>query len=596
MASQKPIVEDGSLKYCTHRILAAKPGQPAEIELEFTFNSNQLRDEHRLPTCGDILSFKQYKTEMEIVRKAKVIKIEEGHLKLVAWIWRTTCLNGQEELRRLTCLEDERVDAYEYFSKFLYTSIARSIENIRCSNFDDFIVPKPNFHVVKKLFERKRDKFLPMLQSYANLNKEQAMALYSICTSSHTVYPFILHGPPGTGKTHTIVATVRCLLEMDPRVRILLATPSNTAADLLCVRLYKELSRSLIKKEEMLRLRSPNTDFFERNRDLDPISCIDEELRCFDIPDHSKLIQYRLIISSLGCTAHLVDRRLRPGFFTHIIIDEAGQATESEVWIPVGGLTTKKTSVVLCGDPKQLGAVYKLEMKQITTEKFGTSLTRYMEQQNLQSEPRVFCQLVQSYRCHPAILEIASRLFYDSRLIPQVTGRFEPFENWKALPNKKFPVLFVNVLGKPISNSSNSYCNEDEVKVVLWYIARLIRDDLGITPSDIGVVSPYSFQTRTMRSRLDQAGIDPRALTIDTIERYQGAERKVIIMSTVRTGSLGFVANDPRLNTSITRAKHLLIVIGHEHTLRRHPSWNTFIDYCKENGSHIQWTGRVKNF
>jgi helicase MOV-10 len=89
-------------------------------------------------------------------------------------------------------------------------------------------------------------------------------------------------------------------------------------------------------------------------------------------------LKFRVVICTLGASTHIINENVPPGFFTHIFLDEAGQAAEGDVWIPLGGLATKETSVILCGDPKQLGPVITLDLPPHVTQRFDSPLVRYM--------------------------------------------------------------------------------------------------------------------------------------------------------------------------------------------------------------------------
>jgi len=318
----------------------------------------------------------------------------------------------------------------------------------------------------------------------------------------------------------------------------------------------------------------------------------------FKIPDREDFERYRVVICTLGCSTHIISRNIPPGFFSHIFLDEAGQAGESEIWIPLGGLAKSDTSVIFCGDPKQLGPVCTLELPPSVTKRFDSALVRYMNNFCYKEDGRLFCQLRRSYRCHGAILKSFSSLFYNNSLKSGIRFRPEMFQNWSGLPTKRFPILFVNVNGKQfMEKDSNSYANNHEVTAVIAYIRQILKEFSNLDLADIGVISPYRYQTQLLIERLGKERIhDSRKIIIDSVERFQGSERKVIIMTTTRTSGLGFVGCDLRLNTSISRAMNLLIIIGNKDALCGHPSWRKFLDYCKQNKSLIDWSGKVPKF
>ncbi|KAI6170268.1 putative helicase mov-10-B-like isoform X2 [Aphelenchoides besseyi] len=488
----------------------------------------------------------------------------------------------------------KQFNVYEVHTDFVPCAMLRSIQRIKKGLLDHILCPQPP--AVKSLytFDQSFNEIYPTIVEYAALNNRQARGLYSICTATHVNSPYLLHGPPGTGKTRVTAATVKCLLEMDPEFRILLTAPSNMACDMIAHKVMDSFG-AVMNARNVLRLRSTGNDFHARDQRLDPIMKFDDEGEEFVIPVFSKLMTYRVIICTLGCSAHLVSC-LPPGHFSHIFLDEAGQASESEIWIPLGGLANNNTSVVFCGDNRQLGPVITLDLTKNITDTFESPLVRYMNMNSYQTDSRIFCQLNRSYRCHQSILSIASEMFYSNDLRSGIVKRTEPFLQWKGLPNKDFPMMFVSVKGYEIlDKKTKSYGNKAELGAVLDYLRRLLDDFPKIKPEDIGVISPYRYQTYLLTTALNNSNIRGKEkITVDSVERFQGSERKVIIISTTRTNQLGFVACDRRLNTSITRAMNLLIVIGDEYSLSRHESWKRFLDYCVENKAFVRWDWKKK--
>jgi helicase MOV-10 len=179
-------------------------------------------------------------------------------------------------------------------------------------------------------------------------------------------------------------------------------------------------------------------------------------------------------------------------------------------------------------------------------------------------------QLLDNFRSHPAILQFSNVLFYDSKLRAKLA---EPFlslgTKFLYLSNKKFPLLFhcVKEPSKIIQGGTSSY-NEGEVKLVRFYADMLLKIGLGgvkVEPEDIGIVSPYKAQLNKLRDAMKHAD----KIEIGTAEYYQGREKKIIIISTVKSrDSVGFLKSEKRLNVCITRAKCLLILVGNADTLQ----------------------------
>jgi len=327
-----------------------------------------------------------------------------------------------------------------------------------------------------------------------------------------------------------------------------------------------------------------------RNKKLDPIQYIPKETnyRFFGIPTRLNLMMFRIIISTLSTSSYLISADGLRGYFTHIFVDEAGQATEADTWIPIGGLASPGTSLILAGDPKQLGPVVKLNV----SSSFGYSqsmLKRLMDTEAYYAaDDRSYVQLQNTYRSHFNILRPSSYLFYDNMLVGNDEDEtLHRLCGWEGLPTKDFPIIFHSSIGsKECQGHGFSYFNEFEIEKVSEYVERIINET-GTEESDIGIISPYKCQVFKLRQKLKAR---PR-LTIDSVEGFQGSERDVIIISTVRTESLGFLRCDLRLNTTISRAKSLLVVIGNDDLLRGHESWRKFIYYCKYHGGYLDSKG-----
>lgn len=179
---------------------------------------------------------------------------------------------------------------------------------------------------------------------------EQLETVAAIVHQPKGAPPFIVFGPPGTGKTVTIVEAIHQLLLRDPEAHILACAPSNSAADLITRKL------SSLGTTQLFRLNSLSRNYLEFPEDLIKFSAVNDNLT-FVFPVVEDLRKYRVIVSTClsgGVPAHLGVKR---GHFSYIFCDEAGQATEPEVMLPIKSLADKFTNVVLAGDNKQLGPI-----------------------------------------------------------------------------------------------------------------------------------------------------------------------------------------------------------------------------------------------
>uniref|UniRef100_A0A1I7RJL1 Helicase ATP-binding domain-containing protein n=1 Tax=Bursaphelenchus xylophilus TaxID=6326 RepID=A0A1I7RJL1_BURXY len=336
------------------------------------------------------------------------------------------------------------VNIYKAVIDFVPAAITKAIEKIQKGDLDEFIHPKPNMSSLKKFLKEldpQMDQFVTQNPEHARLNKEQKTAVYVISKGLHKPHPFVLFGPPGTGKTVTIIAAVVQLMKQDEGNRVLICTPSNTAADRVAKELLNHLDGELLGGHNVLRLCSRSVDFDHRDTSLDVIANIGAGE--YEIPEGFKY--YRIIITTLATSVRLLSET-----FTHIIADEAGQALEAEIWIPLGCCATKDTSVILCGDPNQLGPVNILNFPQRFSNYLECPLNWYLKMTDYAIDCRLCVRLVDCFRCHGHIVKIASNLFYKRRL------RDAGDKEWK---NKlcSDPSWFNGVGGKFI------FCNSREI-------------------------------------------------------------------------------------------------------------------------------------
>ena len=181
-------------------------------------------------------------------------------------------------------------------------------------------------------------------------------------------------------------------------------------------------------------------------------------------------------------------------------------------------------------------------------------------------------QLTDNHRSHRNIVEISSELFYNNTLVHTNPPKHDSLCRLPFLPNLNFPIIFhsANNGSEEISDATRSIRNVQEANVIQKYVIDCLKY---VEAKDIGVVSPYKYQAEKIRELINNPEI-----TVETVEKFQGSERRVILISTVRTGyTLGFIGDKLRLNTAITRAKHLLIVVGHKTSLSRNKSWKKYV-------------------
>jgi DNA polymerase III delta prime subunit len=490
------------------------------------------------------------------------------------------------------------------FSRMTYrTSHRACLELAETVLGDSMLAPMPH-HVVEARRGVSTPTTTPTTSSslkWANrqLNPEQQVAIQRMVDGTMRPLPYILFGPPGTGKTTTLVEAVYQLASQNKR--ILLMAPSNDAADILIQRLA-----SYFPPSELRRLLA-----YSRSRDSLPA-----EIRDYASDDllesDAQLVEVRaarIVVSTVNLAARISYWGVQRGHFDVICVDEAGHATEPEVVAVVASLMdpnpkTIQGQLILAGDPKQLGPITTSEVCQ----KYGLGVS-YMERLTKRSvyERRddnypvdLLTKLVRNYRSHSSILRLPNEMFYDKEL--ECCGDVMVTSNmvkWEHLPKPGFPVVFHAVHGENLrEGNSPSWFNPQEAQQIVDYVDKLLNQTKPpLTEDEIGIITPYARQAQKIRAALAIQNV--RTIKVGSVECFQGQERRVILLSTVRAEqehvsqdvryNLGFVAHPKRFNVAITRAKALLVVIGCPSILAMDKdNWLPFLKYCHENGS---WAG-----
>ncbi|XP_056278748.1 putative helicase mov-10-B.2 [Pseudoliparis swirei] len=448
---------------------------------------------------------------------------------------------------------------------------------------------------------------LRLFDSKLEKNTEQYEAVQHIVAGSSKPAPYLVFGPPGTGKTVTLVEAIKQIEKTQASCHILACAPSNSAADLLCKKILEHVDEHKVYRM-YASSRAPN--FVPE--ELKACSNLDGE--CYVFPVKEKLMEYRVMVTTLITAGRLVSGDIPCGHFTHVFVDEAGHAVETECLVPLAGLLDAESGqVVLAGDPKQLGPILrspfavKYSMGVSLLERLMKDISLYRKDEGVFNN-RFVTKLLCNYRSHPAILKVPNELFYDEELQCCADEMLRnSYCRWEYLNKKGFPIIFQGVTGiDEREASSPSFFNVAEVEVLMGYVRKLLQTDgkkglATISPKDIGIIAPYRKQVQKIRTALKKVEKDFKfksmnSLKVGSVEEFQGQERRVILVSTVRSSrdyveidrqfNLGFVKNEKRFNVAVTRAKALLIVVGNPRMLSTDPTWARFIQYCRDEGGY----------
>ncbi|XP_026320060.1 probable RNA helicase armi isoform X2 [Hyposmocoma kahamanoa] len=453
------------------------------------------------------------------------------------------------------------------------------------------------------------------------LNNGQKAAVTNILAGECRPLPYCIFGPPGTGKTVTIIETILQILAHIPDSRILIATPSNSAANLITERLIENrnsftgsvvrlIASYLVDNDNIPEKIKP----FCATMDIAKESTAKSKHNVADgIQMHcqtSFIGRHRVTIGTCICLGVLAQMGLPKGHFTHIIVDEAGQALEPEIMIPLTFIDKENGQIVLAGDPMQLGPVVLSKY----CKEYGMDIS-YLERL-LNTFPyqkdfdafhdgfnhKLITKLNDNYRSLEETLKLSSEIFYDGSLVPKLDRQ----EQWvlKTIsvinevmnsPDQDTGGIYVfGIKGHNMrAKDSPSWYNPQEASMVALTACKLFKRN--VSANDIGIITPYIAQMKYLRVLFEGMGLpQPK---IGTVEEFQGQERPIILMSTVRSTksllvedhkhTLGFVQNSKRLNVALTRAQIAIIIFCNPHLLNTDPQWNKIVEYSVKEDKYM---------
>ena len=412
----------------------------------------------------------------------------------------------------------------------------------------------------------------------------------------------LIQGPPGTGKTVTSATIVYQLSKMNPGP-VLVCAPSNVAVDQLTEKIHAtglKVVRMTAKSREALESQInfltlheqvANNDTHVELQKLIQLKTEQGELSSSDERKYKSLTRACekeilnaadvICCTCVGCG----DPRLSKIKFRTVLVDEATQAAEPECMIP---LVLGCKQVVFVGDHLQLGPVIMNKK----AARAGLTQSLFERLIILGNRP---IRLEVQYRMHPCLADFPSNMFYEGTLQNGVTA---PERLRKHIdfpwPVPTLPMFFFQNLGQEeISSSGTSFLNRTEASNVEKIITAFFK--AGVTPGQIGVVTPYEGQRSYVVNHMQAHGKLRKEFYKDvevaSVDAFQGREKDYIILSCVRSNEhqgIGFLSDPRRLNVALTRAKYGLVILGNPKVLSKHPLWHYLLVHYKEKACLVE--------
>ncbi|XP_016041773.2 LOW QUALITY PROTEIN: DNA-binding protein SMUBP-2 [Erinaceus europaeus] len=421
----------------------------------------------------------------------------------------------------------------------------------------------------------------------------------------------IIHGPPGTGKTTTVVEVIRQAVKQG--LKVLCCAPSNVAVDNLAERLAgaglrllrlghparllataqqlsldaalargdaagiladirKDIDRLFSRKSQAS---GERTDFRAELRELRRELREREEAATLQSLAAADII----LATNTGASPDGPLKLLPDGHFDMVVIDECAQALEASCWVPL--LRARKC--VLAGDHRQLPPT----TVSLRAAQGGLALS--LMERLADAVPESVRLLTVQYRMHRDIMLWASRALYGGRLLahPSVAGRLlRDLPGVEDTEETGLALLLVDTAGCGLCEleeaSELSRGNPGEVRLVSLHVQALV--DAGVRAADIAVISPYNLQVDLLRQSLEPQHPE---LEIRSVDGFQGREKEAVLLSLVRSnrkGEVGFLAEDRRINVAVTRARRHVALVCDSRTVGSHPFLRTLVEHITAHG------------
>lgn len=513
-------------------------------------------------------------------------------------------LQNEGTLSRL--LSMERPGVALHFDETTYRLMTEALQRVEKAHGNRLAELRDIFHTNAPLHWGSRPNVEPQ---FPWLNASQQEAVRDALRAKDVL---IVHGPPGTGKTTTLVEAIDEVLRRE--VQVMVCAQSNTAVDWISKHLA---DRGL----QVLRIGNPTrvTDEmlgytyerrFEAHPDYPQLWQARRDIRqLYSTPHKSRNQHFHQKIARLKERAEELELRIRNDVFSQcrvvastlagaahpvltgwrchtLFIDEAAQALEAACWIAI----PKADRVILAGDHCQLPPTVKNPACQ------RAGLGKTLMETIAERKPEAVRLLNVQYRMNETLMRFSSDWFYGGELqaAPSVRNR-------SILEYLDRPLVWINVGGEAETDENvqedregESILNREEAEYTIaalhLYIEKVTARRVKAERIDFAIISPYKAQVRLLRQLLKRdVFLKPfrRQVSINTVDAFQGQERDVVIISMVRAneqGNIGFLSDLRRMNVAITRARYKVIIVGHADTLCRHRFYRELHSRCHRIG------------
>ncbi|MCD6482766.1 MAG: IGHMBP2 family helicase [Candidatus Aenigmarchaeota archaeon] len=541
-----------------------------------------------------------------------------------------------DQIYRWALTNEVRIDLYANDITF-----KRMIENL--NNLTEYGKKAIKFLLLKE--KPKKPKKVSFTPVDDDLNESQLEAV-SLALGSKDF--FLVHGPPGTGKTRTLIELI--IQEVKRGHKVLATAESNVAVDNLVagladkvklvrlghparaakklkettlafklesINLYKRAERLREKAEKLLKKRNkfqrPVSEWRRGLGDKEIMKLAMKRKGSRGIPakliesmatwislnkeakrlyEQAKKLEERAIQKIIKDVDVVLATNSSAGLeflegieFDVAIIDEGSQATTPSALIPIN----KAKRFVIAGDHRQLPpTILSEEAKDLADTLFEKLIISHPENSSM---------LRIQYRMNEKIMEFPNKEFYGSKLIADESVKNITLADLPIKEPKRFveildlkePIVFVDTSKNKNKwerqrKDSKSRENKLEAEIVKQLVKEFLKT--GVEKEWIGVITPYDDQVDLIKSLI------PEDIEVHSVDGFQGREKEIIILSFVRSNrkaELGFLTDLRRLNVSITRAKRKLIAIGDSRTLSTNRTYKRFVNYIQKNGKYVEW-------